>query len=401
MRLKLFLLAALALLAAVPATSPAKPGIDYRVTGSWGGPGAFSYPNGIDTDSRGNVFVADSQNHRIIKYSPDGKRLAVLGDRDTFGGWVNDVEVGPSGDLFAAVDTGGVVRLSQAGEVRKRWGEYEGGAANRPPGALLDPSGIAIGPTGDVFVSDRSLDAILVYSAEGTFREMWTGEDWPLRDGRFEPFGLDADRAGFLYIANGLGASVIKATTGGSFIKSWGRLKLDHDWKLGLFQFGFMVEDVATGPDGSVFASDFYAPRVHRFGGGGRGIVQWRTPMPERPQVRAITVAPKGQVYVLTDHRVYRYRSFRRPARPSIQVAPRVRTKRRFARFRFGLGGRKANYQCRLAGVRVRGKLRRWRPCGSPRIYRNLRPGKKLFRVRAVVAGEPGPPATHRWRVLG
>lgn len=401
MRLKLALLAMLLTLVAVPVATQAKPRVEYRMVGSWGGPHAFAYPGGIDADLRGDVYVADSRNHRIVKFSPSGKRLSVFGSEEIFGGWPNDVAVSASGDLFVAVDTGGVVRLSGSGEVEGRWGEYEGTAANRPPGALIDPSGIAVDSAGHVYVSDDNLDAILVYAEDGSFQDHWTGEHFPLPNGRFEPFGLDTDPAGYLYVANGLGGNVIKLTTTGEFVKSWGRLKLGQDWNLGIFQFGFMVEDVATGPHSAVFASDLYSPRIHRFSASGRGIVQWRTPGPKRPRVRAITAGPRGDVFALTDRRVYRYKASRaRPPRPDIRRAPRLRTSKSIARFRFRLRGWKSRFRCQLTGVRVPRKFRRWRSCASPVTYRNLRPGLKRFRVRAVASGLSGRPSAHRWRVL-
>jgi DNA-binding beta-propeller fold protein YncE len=68
----------------------------------------------------------------------------------------------------------------------------------------------------------------------------------------------------------------------------------------------------------------------------------------------------------------------------------------------------KSKFKCKLKGKHVKGKLRHWRRCGShgpkPKgreTYRHLRPGKKIFRVRATDRSSTTDPtpAKHRWHV--
>ena len=48
--------------------------------GSWGSAdGQFDGPSGITTDSSGNVYVADTYNHRIQKFTSDGAFLSKWG----------------------------------------------------------------------------------------------------------------------------------------------------------------------------------------------------------------------------------------------------------------------------------------------------------------------------------
>ena len=60
----------------------------------------------------------------------------------------------------------------------------------------------------------------------------------------------------------------------------------------------------------------------------------------------------------------------------------------RRAIFRFASDQSGARFQCKLTGWRVATALRHWRPCTSPERYR-LRPGGKVFSVRAVKGGSP------------
>ena len=93
-------------------------------------------------------------------------------------------------------------------------------------------------------------------------------------------------------------------------------------------------------------------------------------------------------------------------------VAPQTRIKKaktggHRATFKFRANP-KSKFECKLKGKHVGRKLRHWRKCGShglkskgKQTYRHLRPGKKLFRVRATDHSKTTDPtpAKKRWRV--
>ena len=66
-------------------------GADGRFLGKWGGPfaaniwgpfrGWFATVTGLAVDGAGNVFAANSYNHRVQKFSPDGAPLTAFGDK--------------------------------------------------------------------------------------------------------------------------------------------------------------------------------------------------------------------------------------------------------------------------------------------------------------------------------
>ncbi|HEY4778942.1 MAG TPA: PQQ-dependent sugar dehydrogenase [Solirubrobacterales bacterium] len=82
-------------------------------------------------------------------------------------------------------------------------------------------------------------------------------------------------------------------------------------------------------------------------------------------------------------------------ARPTLRAHP-PKAAGKTARFVFGSATAGAGYACKLDG----GPLV---PCHAPRVYRNLKPGKHVFRVFAEAPGEGveySPAAVFRWRVL-
>jgi glucose/arabinose dehydrogenase len=84
-----------------------------------------------------------------------------------------------------------------------------------------------------------------------------------------------------------------------------------------------------------------------------------------------------------------------RGARPKLDLHPRKQTASRTARFSFGGSAPAHRYLCRL-------DRKPWAPCGSPRVYKHLAPGRHVFRV--ALAGPEGslesPAAVFRWKIL-
>jgi sugar lactone lactonase YvrE len=81
-----------------------------RYVGQWGQagrkPGQLARPSGVATDSRGNVFVADTDNSRIQKFGPSGRLLDRFEVPATGGGASRprDVAVDADGDVYTLDD---------------------------------------------------------------------------------------------------------------------------------------------------------------------------------------------------------------------------------------------------------------------------------------------------------
>lgn len=136
------------------------------------GPGStarFSRPEGIAADSQGNIYVADTNNHRIRKITPDGtvSTLAgngLRGDADGKGAKAQFVE-----PEDVAVDRAGNVYVADTGNARIRLVTPDGtvstlaggpDAARRQEMTFDKPAGVTVSPDGIVYVTDRGNHAI-------------------------------------------------------------------------------------------------------------------------------------------------------------------------------------------------------------------------------------------------
>jgi DNA-binding beta-propeller fold protein YncE len=172
---------------------------------SWG-EGEFTYrTHGITIAPDGTVFCTDDGNHTVRQFTPEGKLLLTLGTLNTPsdtgydgkntltvsrpGGPFNrptNIAVGPKGDLYVSDGYGNcrVHRFSPTGRLERSWG-----TPGRGPGEFVLPHGIAVDRDGRVFVCDRENDRIQIFSPDGEYLTEWTDTRRPThlvfdRDGR-------------------------------------------------------------------------------------------------------------------------------------------------------------------------------------------------------------------------
>ena len=162
---------------------------------SWG-EGDFTYrTHGITIGPDGTVYCTDDGNHTIRQFTPSGKLLMTLGTLNTpsdtgydgkdsiniprAGGPFNrptNLAIGPRGDLYVSDGYGNcrVHQFSPTGTLKRSWG-----VSGKGPGQFHLPHGIAVAADGRVFVCDRENDRMQIFSPDGEYLAEWTDTQRP------------------------------------------------------------------------------------------------------------------------------------------------------------------------------------------------------------------------------
>lgn len=130
----------------------------------------------IKIDADGFVWIADTGNHVVEKYTPEGKLLVTIGTKGKAGRDTThlyrpcDMAFGGNGDVYVADGYGNarVIVFDKAGKFLREWGELGTG-----PSQFSIVHAIATDSKGRVYVADRNNVRIQVFSADGKFIEEW------------------------------------------------------------------------------------------------------------------------------------------------------------------------------------------------------------------------------------
>jgi hypothetical protein len=142
---------------------------------SWG-EGLFREPHQVRIDRQGDVWLVDSGQHCVRKYTPDGKLLLTLGtpgDPGEDSSHLNrptDVAITSAGDLFVTDGYGNnrVVHFDRQGRFVTAWGSLGVG-----PGQFSLPHSIAVDSQGRLYVADRNNARLQVFDQTGRFLDEW------------------------------------------------------------------------------------------------------------------------------------------------------------------------------------------------------------------------------------
>jgi sugar lactone lactonase YvrE len=290
----------------------------------------FREPSDIAIDAAGNLYVAEnSKNQRIRKISPTGEVSTLAGSKkdytDSTGsaarfhspfGTVTD----KAGNLYVADSENHRIRkISPTGEVSTLAGSEEGYADGRGSAAKFNsPSGIAIDAAGNLYVADKNNHRICKISPTGEVSTL-AGSEEEHTDGtgsaaRFHsPFGIAIDKAGDLYIADN--NRIRKVTPKGEVSSFVGGKKGYADGPGSVAQFNWL-RSIAIDKAGNLYVTDKNNHRIRKvsptgkvstLAGSEEGYADGRGSAAKFNSPSGIAIDAAGNLYV-TDYENHRIR---------------------------------------------------------------------------------------------
>ncbi len=287
---------------------PQVPAPELSSDGGFGSAGAssgqFDSPSRIAVGPNGDLWVTDSDNHRVQRFNQNGEYLDEFGEGGSGNGkfWEPiGIDIDSAGNVYV-VDAGNnrVQKFNDEGEYLDQFGAE--GTGN---GQFGYPFGIAVGEEGDVYVADSGNHRVQRFDADGkflaSFGEAGTG------DGRLDfPFDIAVDPAGDVLVADSFHHRVQKFSPDGEYLDQFG------EGGDGEGQF-WLPSGIDVGPDGRIWVTDAWNDRVQvfdfageflsEFGSGGEGEAELYLPY-------GVALSASGQRAWIADNGNDRIRSW-------------------------------------------------------------------------------------------
>ena len=129
----------------------------------------FNEPTGISTGTGLEIYVSDRENQRLALYSQHLKLISIVGGRKVDGalamGRVGSVATTPEGEIYVTdQDLDQVIQISTFSRTDRSFGGYGYGS-----GELRTPSAVDVDSEGRVFVCDTGNDRIVVFDRFGNY----------------------------------------------------------------------------------------------------------------------------------------------------------------------------------------------------------------------------------------
>ncbi len=199
----------------------------------------FNQPCGVAVDASGNIYIADT-NNSAVRVVSNGVQVATIAGNE-IAGFSGDggqaIGAQLNGPFGLAVDAAGNLYIADTGNSRVRkvtpggiiTTVAGGGSANPDDGGLATsaqlsvPRGIAVDPSGNLFIADTGSSRILEVSTTGIISTVagngttgYSGDGGPATSAQLnQPYGVRVDALDSIYIADTLNHA-IRRVSGGS-----------------------------------------------------------------------------------------------------------------------------------------------------------------------------------------
>ncbi len=262
-----------------------------------GGNGEFYKPHGVTVDNDGFVYVTNFPNSKeqkkssIQKFTSDGQFNAKWEAPDDSNVKFRGIAASILGYIYA-VDTKNkaVYKFDRSGEYILKW-DHADELANR----FNRPYRIATDGNGYVYVADS--DCILKFNPDGQFIAEWESQE-------NEYMGIAVDNKGLIY-ATAYNNRIFNFDAEGQFISSW------RSYDSGEGYLKKSLQSIAVSNNGYIYVADFTNNRVQKFTKYGHFLSIWGTSNEagELNSPEGLAIDKNGFVYAADtkNHRIQKF----------------------------------------------------------------------------------------------
>lgn len=267
-------------------------------------------PKDVALAPDGSVYVLDHGNARVVVYGPDGAPRSTIADgvlryTDEQGqsqpsAW--GIGLGPNGEVYIADTWNHRILKYENGQQTAAWGTF-GSPPGNPPNIgegltlFYGPRDVAVGPDGNVYVADTGNKRIVVFQPDGTPLRAFGGGG--IEPGQFdEPTSIAFDPdTGDIYVADLWNLRIQQFDRDFTPLAQW---PVDG-WES---QDAAHKAYVAVGPGGTVVASEPSGQRIWLFDRKGKTLGTLDLPIDERglDQPIGVAVDAQGRVFVTSSN---------------------------------------------------------------------------------------------------
>jgi len=287
--------------------------------------GAFNLPRGMATGPDGSFYVVDTANMRVQKFDNTGKFVSIIGDGKGNG----DGQFNPFSDTATGTGPGGIAvdkqgnvyvadtwnhriqKFDNTGKFVTSWGSFinlsdPASASDTDPNSkFYGPRGVAVGPDGNVYVTDTGNKRVAIFTPDGKYVKQISSNVTPdkatsnypySQQGELnEPVGIIVGPDGSVYVADSLNKRIQKFDSTGKSVAVWPIPA--GGWDPGSYLEPFLALDA----QGNLYATEPTGAKVAKFSPTGQMLGEKQI-SPNNVTLKnptGITIGSDGQVYVV------------------------------------------------------------------------------------------------------
>jgi len=252
----------------------------------------LAYPSGVEVDIKGNIYIADTNNHRIRKIDTNGIITTIAGNGTSgYGGdgglateaqlaYPGDVTVDVRGDIYIADTNNNVIRkIDSNGIITTVAGNgiygYSGEGILATDAKLAYPYGVELDTKGNIYIADtgnnrirkvNSNNIITTIAGHGGIIDQNSDGDVAIEAYLYYPHEIAVDSSGNLYIADTNNNTIRKVDTSGiiTIVVGNGTLGYSGDGRLSKQAKLAYPEGVTISSTGDLYIADTRNNRIRK-----------------------------------------------------------------------------------------------------------------------------------------